>query len=50
LALSRIFLGTSAYSAFSPFLWFDTQAEEAAKFYVSIFKNSRILKITRYQQ
>jgi len=25
----------------SPFLWFDTQAEEAAKFYVSIFKNSR---------
>lgn len=32
----------------SPFLWFDTQAEEAANFYVSIFKNSKILKITRY--
>lgn len=32
----------------SPFLWFDTQAEEAAKFYVSIFKNSKIVKIARY--
>ncbi len=32
----------------TPFLWFDTQAEEAAKFYVSIFKNSKILTITRY--
>jgi predicted 3-demethylubiquinone-9 3-methyltransferase (glyoxalase superfamily) len=32
----------------TPFLWFDTQAEAAAKFYVSIFKNSRILGITRY--
>jgi predicted 3-demethylubiquinone-9 3-methyltransferase (glyoxalase superfamily) len=32
----------------TPFLWFDNQAEEAAKFYVSIFKNSKIDKITRY--
>jgi hypothetical protein len=32
----------------SPFLWFDSQAEEAANFYVSIFSNSRILKIVRY--
>ena len=32
----------------SPFLWFDTQAEEAANFYTSIFKNSKILKVTRY--
>jgi predicted 3-demethylubiquinone-9 3-methyltransferase (glyoxalase superfamily) len=31
-----------------PFLWFDTQAEEAAHFYVSIFKNSKILNISRY--
>jgi predicted 3-demethylubiquinone-9 3-methyltransferase (glyoxalase superfamily) len=31
-----------------PFLWFDTQAEEAAKFYVSIFKNSKIVKVARY--
>lgn len=29
-------------------LWFDTQAEEAANYYTSIFKNSKIDKITRY--
>ena len=32
----------------TPFLWFDTQAEEAAKLYTSIFKNSRINDIARY--
>lgn len=32
----------------TPCLWFDDQAEEAAKFYVSIFKNSRMGLITRY--
>ena len=32
----------------TPFLWFDSQAEEAAKFYVSVFGNSRILKTVRY--
>jgi predicted 3-demethylubiquinone-9 3-methyltransferase (glyoxalase superfamily) len=32
----------------TPCLWFDTQAEEAARFYTSIFKNSRIGKISRY--
>jgi predicted 3-demethylubiquinone-9 3-methyltransferase (glyoxalase superfamily) len=31
-----------------PNLWFDNQAEEAANFYVSIFKNSKIGDITRY--
>ena len=31
-----------------PFLWFDDQAEEAAEFYTSIFKNSRIIRTTRY--
>jgi predicted 3-demethylubiquinone-9 3-methyltransferase (glyoxalase superfamily) len=30
----------------TPFLWFDNQAEEAARFYVSLFKNSRILEVT----
>ena len=30
----------------TPFLWFDTQAEEAARFYVSVFKNSRILSVS----
>ncbi|WP_434416792.1 VOC family protein [Nannocystis pusilla] len=34
----------------STFLWFDHQAEEAANFYISIFPNSRIGKITRYGQ
>jgi predicted 3-demethylubiquinone-9 3-methyltransferase (glyoxalase superfamily) len=32
----------------TPFLWYDSQAEPAANFYVSIFKNSRILNISRY--
>jgi len=32
----------------TPFLWFDNQAEEAVKFYTSIFKDSKIGKITRY--
>lgn len=32
----------------TPFLWFDTQAEEAAQFYTSIFPNSRITALTRY--
>ncbi len=31
-----------------PFLWFDNQAEEAVKFYVSIFKNSKVGQISRY--
>lgn len=31
----------------TPFLWFDRQAEEAAKFYTSIFKNSKIGKVVR---
>ena len=32
----------------TPCLWFDHQAEEAARFYVSIFKNSKVGAITRY--
>ena len=32
----------------TPFLWFDGKAEEAANFYVSIFKNSRLGNIARY--
>jgi len=32
----------------TPFLWFDDKAEEAMNFYVSIFKNSKIGKISRY--
>src|SRR6478735_3068576 len=32
----------------TPFLWFDTNAEEAVNFYVSIFPNSRVTKMTRF--
>jgi predicted 3-demethylubiquinone-9 3-methyltransferase (glyoxalase superfamily) len=34
----------------TPFLWFDTQAEAAANFYCSIFPNSKIGKMTRYEK
>ena len=32
----------------TPFLWFDSQAEEAANYYVSVFKNARIVSVARY--
>jgi predicted 3-demethylubiquinone-9 3-methyltransferase (glyoxalase superfamily) len=32
----------------TPCLWFDTEGEEAAKFYTSVFPNSKILEVTRY--
>ena len=32
----------------TPFLWFDNQAEEAANFYTSVFKNSKMGKVVRY--
>jgi len=34
----------------TPFLWFDDQAEEASKFYTSVFKNSKIGRILRYNE
>lgn len=34
----------------TPFLWFDNQAEEAANFYASIFKNSKIGNVSRYDE
>jgi predicted 3-demethylubiquinone-9 3-methyltransferase (glyoxalase superfamily) len=34
----------------TPFLWFDHQAEEAAKFYTSVFKGSKIGRILRYDE
>jgi predicted 3-demethylubiquinone-9 3-methyltransferase (glyoxalase superfamily) len=33
-----------------PNLWFDTEAEEAAAFYTSVFKNSRVLNVTHYTE
>lgn len=32
----------------TPFLWFDNQAEEAMNFYTSIFKNSKVVDVSRY--
>lgn len=34
----------------TPFLWFNDQAEEAVKFYASIFKKSKVLKVARYEK
>jgi predicted 3-demethylubiquinone-9 3-methyltransferase (glyoxalase superfamily) len=33
-----------------PFLWFDSEAEEAANLYMSLFKNSKITDISRYNE
>jgi predicted 3-demethylubiquinone-9 3-methyltransferase (glyoxalase superfamily) len=37
-----------AIQRITPFLWFNSEAEEAANFYVSLFGNSRILHVARY--
>jgi predicted 3-demethylubiquinone-9 3-methyltransferase (glyoxalase superfamily) len=34
----------------TPNLWFDTEAEEAANFYISVFERSRIVSVTRYTE
>jgi predicted 3-demethylubiquinone-9 3-methyltransferase (glyoxalase superfamily) len=34
----------------TPNLWFDTEAEEAANYYISVFKNSRIVNVTHYTE
>ena len=41
-------MSTTITQRITPFLWFDSQAEEAMNFYVSIFKNSKVGTITRY--
>jgi len=38
----------SSMQKINPFLWFDGKAEEAMNFYVSIFKNSKVVNVTRY--
>lgn len=35
-------------SKITPFLWFNDNAEEAMNFYVSVFKNSKVVRVTRY--
>ena len=39
-----------AKKAITPCLWFDTQAEEAANFYCSVFKNAKITQVSRYPE
>jgi predicted 3-demethylubiquinone-9 3-methyltransferase (glyoxalase superfamily) len=43
-------MATKITQKITPCLWFDDKAEEAAKFYTSIFKNSKIGDITRYEE
>jgi len=43
-------MATKITQKITPFLWFDDKAEEAVKFHTSIFKNSKIGKITRYDE
>ncbi len=40
----------SSIRTITPCLWFDDQAEEAAKFYTGIFKSSKIIQITHYSK
>ena len=42
-------LGEAAVQKITTFLWFDDKAEEAMKFYVSVFKNSKILNVSRLE-
>src|SRR5437667_9113298 len=42
--------GVKPMQKITPFLWFDAQAEEAVKFYTSIFKNSKVGKVLRYDE
>jgi predicted 3-demethylubiquinone-9 3-methyltransferase (glyoxalase superfamily) len=44
----RLYKEQKEMKKITPFLWFDHQAEEAMNFYVSIFKNSRVLEVSRY--
>src|SRR5437867_3100482 len=47
-APTKTIQGENSMQKITPCLWFDDQAEEAVRFYTSIFKNSQIGKVTRY--
>lgn len=38
------------FQKITPFFWFDNRAEDAAKYYISVFKNGKITRIQRYAQ
>jgi predicted 3-demethylubiquinone-9 3-methyltransferase (glyoxalase superfamily) len=42
--------GSVMQQKIKPNLWFDTEAEEAAGFYTSVFENSRVVNVTRYTE
>ncbi len=44
----RVHMNKTIMQKITPFLWFDNNAEEAAKYYTSIFKNSKIIDIVHY--
>lgn len=46
----NIFISAKLMQKIVPCLWFDTRAEEAAAFYASIFKQSKIMQVTRYDK
>src|SRR5260221_2734896 len=50
MRLDQIRGGGRDMQQISPFLWYDEKAEEAANFNVSIFKNSKMLSVTRYEE
>ncbi len=47
-ALELVGRDTDYTQKITPFLWFDGKAEEAMNFYISVFKNSAIVSVTRY--
>jgi predicted 3-demethylubiquinone-9 3-methyltransferase (glyoxalase superfamily) len=49
-ACVQIFFYIGSMQTITPFLWFDTEAEEAVAFYVSVFPNSKIGAIARYPE
>jgi predicted 3-demethylubiquinone-9 3-methyltransferase (glyoxalase superfamily) len=48
LSLNRYWKGANFMNKIRPFLWFDDKAEEATNYYLSIFKNSRMLSVVRH--
>jgi predicted 3-demethylubiquinone-9 3-methyltransferase (glyoxalase superfamily) len=48
IIIYRAYMNKTIMQKITPFLWFDNNAEEAAKYYTSIFKNSKIIDIVHY--
>jgi predicted 3-demethylubiquinone-9 3-methyltransferase (glyoxalase superfamily) len=48
IIIYRTHMNKTIMQKITPFLWFDNNAEEASKYYISIFKNSKIIDIVHY--